>query len=234
MKKFASLCLTTVFVLSIFSTLIVGVMAQTESWPMSQKDLANTGYLAGTGPKTNHVLWNFTAGGWVWSDVAVVDKLVYVGCVDQKVYALDSATGKEVWEFETGGRIVSSPSVADGVVYIGSDDRNVYALDAKTDVLLWNYTTGGEVQSSPKISGGVVFVGSRDNNLYALDASTGNLIWKFTTGDEACFLAGLCQDIGFSQYLQQIPCLERLNRGCQIDVRAEDEHIKKASQGEVA
>ena len=101
------------FVLSIFSIFMLSVNAQTEWWPMSQRDLTNTGYSNAVGPKTNNVLWKFTAGGWVWSDVAVVDGLVYVGCYDQKVYALDATTGNKVWEYATEGRITSSPAVAD-------------------------------------------------------------------------------------------------------------------------
>lgn len=173
MRKFLGGFLVVFFVLSIFSIFTLSANAQTEWWPMSQKDLANTGYSNSAGPKTNNVLWNFTAGSWVWSDVAVVDGLVYVGCLDQKVYALDATTGNKVWEYATEGRIFSSPAVADGVLYIGSDDWNVYALDATTGDLKWKYTTGGAVQSPPKVADGVVFVGSADDNLYALDTRTG-------------------------------------------------------------
>ena len=118
MKKILGLCLVTICVLSVFSILTVDVKAQTEGWPMSQRDLANTGYSTIVGPTTNNVLWNYTAGGWVWSDVAVVDGLVYVGCMDNKTYALDATNGNKVWEFTTGKRILSSPAVADGVVSV--------------------------------------------------------------------------------------------------------------------
>jgi len=169
-----------------FSLLTVDVNSQESSewWYMSQKDLANTGYYDSVGPMTNNVLWNSTLGSWVWSDVAVVDGLVFVGCYDNKTYALDQTNGNIVWEYETQDTVYSSPVVADGVVYIGSDDGNVYALDAKTGNLNWKFTTGDEVQAPAKVVNGIVYIGSADNNFYALDATNGDVIWMYTTGDD--------------------------------------------------
>ncbi|MFF9403828.1 PQQ-binding-like beta-propeller repeat protein, partial [Streptomyces sp. NPDC014744] len=62
----------------------------------------------------------------------VADKVVYVGCNNNTVYALDTATGNKRWAYATDGKVQSSPTVVDGVVYIGSDDHHLYALDAAT------------------------------------------------------------------------------------------------------
>ena len=75
---------------------------------------------------------------------------------DDKVNALNAATGAKLWSYATGGP-VGSPAVANGVVYVGSNDENVYALDAATGAKLWSYAHrrrsafvargGGEVDS---------------------------------------------------------------------------------------
>lgn len=171
------------------------VEAKTESWPMSQMDLANTGYTTSAGPQTSNVFWNFTAGGRVWSDIAVVDGLVLFSSHDNKTYAIDSASGNKIWEYTTEDRIYSSPAVADGVVYIGSDDGNIYALDAKTGNLKWKYTTGDEVQASAKIADGIVYIGSADNSFYALDAASGSVVWKYTTGGDVCATAAVANGV---------------------------------------
>ena len=124
MRKLVGVFLVTVFVLSNFSVFTLGVNGQTDWWPMSQKDFANTGYSSMSGPQTNNVLWTSTLGGWVWSDISVVDGLVYAGCIDNKTYALDATNGNKIWEYETHGRIYSSPAVSEGIVYIGSDAFN--------------------------------------------------------------------------------------------------------------
>ena len=58
----------------------------------------------------------------------VVNGVVYVGCRDRNVYALNAANGAKVWNYTTGDAVDSSPAVANGVVYVGSGDYKVYAL----------------------------------------------------------------------------------------------------------
>jgi serine/threonine-protein kinase len=53
---------------------------------------------------------------------------VYVGSNDDKVYALDAATGHVRWTYTTGGSVFSSPAVVGGTVYVGSNDWTIYAL----------------------------------------------------------------------------------------------------------
>ena len=59
--------------------------------------------------------------------------MVYVGSHDNKVYALDAATGEYIWSFTTGDMVVSSPTVVGGVLYVGSYDHLVYALGTPQD-----------------------------------------------------------------------------------------------------
>jgi outer membrane protein assembly factor BamB len=176
---------------SIFEFYIEAQESTLDSWSTFQNDLGNTGYSTSNGPKTNETLWNFKADGYIWSDVAVAGGIVYVGSLDNNVYALNSTTGASIWNYTTGdvagsfiSGIFSSATVADGVVYIGSNDNNVYALNSTTGALIWNYTTGSQVQSNPKVANGVVYIGSNDDNVYALNSTNGDLIWNYTTGDD--------------------------------------------------
>ncbi len=56
-------------------------------WPMFRHDLSHTGYSTSTAPNTNQTLWKYTTTGSVRSSPAVADGKVYVGSVDNKVYA---------------------------------------------------------------------------------------------------------------------------------------------------
>ena len=89
-------------------------------------------------PKTCSPLWTATTGAGVDSSAAVANGVVYVGSIDENVYAFD-ATGttncsgspkkcSPLWTGRTGGRVLSSPAVTNGVVYVGSEDHNLYAL----------------------------------------------------------------------------------------------------------
>jgi hypothetical protein len=72
---------------------------------------------------------------------------VYVGSLDQKVYALNGATGQKLWEFQTGSGVDSSPAIGtDGTVYVGSWDGKLYAFTSSS--------VGGLAQSPwPKFGG---------------------------------------------------------------------------------
>ena len=75
--------------------------------------------------------------------VAAVGETIYFGSsADNKVYALDAATGKERWSFFAGGPIRLAPTVFKGRVFFGSDDGFVYCLEADNGKLLWKKQGG--------------------------------------------------------------------------------------------
>lgn len=112
---------------------------------------------------------------------------VYFGSSDERLYAMDVATGQPAWVYKTGGMVHSSPALAGANVVVGSWDGAVYALDAATGELRWRHQTDTEqkasimfgVQASPVSDGQTVFIGSRDGFFYALDAAKGTLKWRY-------------------------------------------------------
>ena len=154
------------------------------AWFMFHQNWNHTGNSSSTAPHTNQTLWTYHTGGAVYSSPAVANGTLYVGSNDDRVYALNAATGKQIWNYTTHGSVESSPAVANGVVYVGSLDGNVYALNATKGAKEWNYTTGGAVYSSPTVANttGTLYIGSNDDKVYALNATTGTLVWKYPTG----------------------------------------------------
>ena len=69
---------------------------------------------------------------------AVVNGVVYTGCRDSKLYALDAATGREKWRFDAGASwVISSPAVTQGKVFFGTSDSSLYVVvDADSALLL--------------------------------------------------------------------------------------------------
>ena len=57
--------------------------------------------------------------------------MLYVGSTDDRVWALDAATGAKLWSYKTGAFVESSPTVVDGALYVGSD--NMYAFKLPRD-----------------------------------------------------------------------------------------------------
>lgn len=154
-------------------------------WTLFRGDAGLSGVAATELPRELELHWTATAGGAITSSPVVHGGLVYFGSDDQKVRAVDAATGAERWAFETGDFIEAPPFVAHGLVIVGSNDTFVYALDAATGELRWKKQTLDKVLASANAvqleTGPAVVIGSYDANLYCLDARTGEQRWVYTT-----------------------------------------------------
>ncbi len=138
--------------------------------------------------------------------VAVAGDTVYFGSsVDNKIYALDVATGEECWSFFTGGPIRLAPTVWKNRVFVGSDDGFVYCLDADDGTLLWKIRGGPNnekllgsgkmisrwpIRTGVLLDQGIAYFGAGifpHENVYlcAVRASDGKLIWKNDTISQA-------------------------------------------------
>ena len=95
------------------------------------------------------------------SMVATAD-LAFVGSDNQRVYAIDTKTGKVSWQYKTGAAALVY-AVANGVVYATADTM-LYALNAADGSLLWQY------QAKVQISQVIV----SDGAVYATTAAEGN------------------------------------------------------------
>ncbi len=151
-------------------------------WAMFHHDLGHSSATDSSGILPQGTLkWVFPTGGPIYSSPAVADGIVYVGSVDHKLYALDTATGAKRWEYETGSWVESSPAIVNGIVYIGSNDGRLYALDAHSGEKLWDFKTKYPIKSSPAVADGIVYFGAYDYYIYALDAIKGTKLWDFET-----------------------------------------------------
>ena len=87
----------------------------------------------------------------VYSSPYVYNQVVYIGCNNYNLYALNIINGGIKWEFATKGLIKSSPIVYNGLVYIGSYDMYMYAVDTTFGNIKWQWNTNGQIQDAPVI-----------------------------------------------------------------------------------
>ena len=152
--------------------------ASNSSWPTYlggvARDAAQLGERTLTPADASQLrpLWNFTAGGGIYSAPTVAGGTVYFGANDGYEYALNAANGSLRWATYLGkdtlGRypvgVSSSATVALGRVYVGGGDARWYALDAGTGKIIWNVSFGNTSQgyfdwSSPLVANGAEYVG---------------------------------------------------------------------------
>jgi alcohol dehydrogenase (cytochrome c)/quinohemoprotein ethanol dehydrogenase len=137
----------------------------------------------------------------------VVDGVMYVTSAWSKVFALDSATGKELWVFDpavpgvTGVKgccDVGNRGVAvwNGKIYLGTFDGRLIALDARSGKPVWSISTVDDpsadpqsytITGAPRVVKGKVVIGNAGGEykargyITAYDAETGKKVWRFYT-----------------------------------------------------
>jgi outer membrane protein assembly factor BamB len=127
--------------------------------------------------------WVFQTGGAIWSSPAVDGYgTVFVGALDQKLYAIDAATGGQKGVFQAADQIRSSSAIdANRVVYFPAIDGTLHAVwfyDAGCwfgscfpagFYEMWSAPVGAWTYSSPAIdSDGSVYIGGQvSRTMYA-------------------------------------------------------------------
>ncbi len=151
------------------------------------------------------VAWAFQFGdvqGGLQCTPLVADGVMYVVGPNNRVFALDAATGKKLWSYfykhQEGtqfryGHFSRGLALGHGNVYLGSLDNYVVALDAKTGEENWKVNVedskkyGCSITGAPLVVKDIVIVGSTGGDsahrghLVAYEGKTGKMRWRFNT-----------------------------------------------------
>ena len=122
-------------------------------------------------------LWRFTPENplqGVKSSPALVSeedggRTLYVGGHDNRVYALDAATGDLMWTFGTSEAVWASPVVIKDHVLVGDEDGVLYSLDRHTGLENWSMNLGAPIKIPPIVSNGLLIVRTADGNVYGIE-----------------------------------------------------------------
>ncbi|MFL5803274.1 MAG: protein kinase domain-containing protein, partial [Roseiflexaceae bacterium] len=95
---------------------------------------------------STELIWSFKCEDEVRSSPCVSNGMMYVGCYDTNLYALDAGRGEFRWKHATEGGISSSPMVWQDLVIVGSEDGALYALDTRRGNVRWTFRTGKPIR----------------------------------------------------------------------------------------
>jgi len=137
----------------------------------------------------------FTFGNLVLkSSPAVVEgtagTVVYIGSLDNYLYAIDADNGNVNWKTPALGPIESSPAFFNGVVYFTAEEPEtgaLYKLDSATGAIMWrneipyrpSFTGGNQMLGSPSVTGNRVFASSNWGDYFCFNTETGEMLWRF-------------------------------------------------------
>ena len=147
-------------------------------WPVFRGNALQTGVADSELPDQLAVLWTFKAKSFEGT-AAIADGVVFVGCQDEFVYAVDLANGQLKWKYRTNLPAVS-PLCVSLCGLMGSPQGAAPLLAAAT---LFP-RVGAPLKIGMATSGGAVYAGDEDGRLHCLDAKTGRQRWVFDTEAE--------------------------------------------------
>jgi outer membrane protein assembly factor BamB/tRNA A-37 threonylcarbamoyl transferase component Bud32 len=167
-----------------FASAVDMAAALNKALPRSRRATAGLGTAGlGTGvfapPQEITPCWTFKCEDEVRSSPRIAEGVLYIGCYDNNLYALDARQGTFLWKFPTEGGIAATPCIHDDIVLIGSEDGKLYAISRRIEHAVWTCETQGRVRSSACIEYGHAFFGADNGILYAVNVLAGRVVWKF-------------------------------------------------------
>jgi outer membrane protein assembly factor BamB len=111
--------------------------------------------------------------------------VLYAGCCDHNLYAIDPASGMLHWAYATNGQIEGAPVLMEGKIYVGNWAGRLYCIDKAIGNELWYWNAKSKIRCTPTAYDGKVYFGDDAGNFYCLDAkSQPELLWEFKAGKE--------------------------------------------------
>ena len=120
---------------------------------------------------------------------------ILVGSYDNRMYCIDSITGKKVWAFETKNYINGAPATGKGRVVFGGCDATLHVLSRADGTERAAVPVGAYVAASAALDGDLAFVGHYGGKLVCIDLAAQKRIWEYgSKEDGAAFFS--CPAIG--------------------------------------
>lgn len=128
------------------------------------------------------------------SSPTIVDGRVFFGSIDERLFALDAETGRQLWSYQaTPAETIMfgqpAPAVVNGIVVAGFGSGDLVALRAESGELVWSDSLGGSngqgaildlacVRGAPVISHQTAYAVSLSKVLVAIDMRSGRRLWE--------------------------------------------------------
>ncbi len=145
---------------------------------------------------SGELLWSHFGGAPVTARPTLADGRVFVGSVDDVLYALDATSGELIWRYQRPEDPTRhseltlfgapSPVLAGELLLAGFSDGAAVALTASTGTTQWERRVGEgtypDLIGTPVVADGDLYVGGFSEPLVSLDLDTKSVRWRVDAG----------------------------------------------------
>jgi len=139
------------------------------------------------------IVWKYKTKTGIVSAPVIHEGTIYVGSLDDHLYALDALTGALKWQYDTEEQIRSNAALFENGICFESGNQ-LFALNFQGD-LLWSfplysdkmhnqYDSWNYFHSSPNIVDGIAYIGTEMGLVYGIDINDGTQTFFCQTGNE--------------------------------------------------
>lgn len=156
------------------------------TWPMYQRDSANTGFTPAAPATEGEELWTYEAEeGFVSGSIVIADDaIVYPIAPPSHIIALNRADGTERWIYEANEDLVRPPAIRGETAYVVG--TRLHALDMADGSRIWDLDIFSPEEeglySAPTVTGDRLYVGT-PQGVHAVDLQEQRELWWFETDD---------------------------------------------------
>lgn len=154
----------------------IAVVASPQSWPVEGGTPQGTRVIAAPSFVDGSPAWSVDMGVAVKTALVTDGALLYVTTVDNRIVALDVATGEERWTARLQNAPYAAPAVAGDRLYVALLRGGLAAYSTVDGSEIWEVDSpGGNFQASPSVMDGVVYTFGTQG-IWGFDAITGDLL----------------------------------------------------------
>lgn len=129
-------------------------------WPMHRGNEQRTGYYPDeTGYPSDGPTWRTRLGGPIVSSPVVVGSVVYIGCRDSCLYAINEYDGSVKWKQNLNDWVDATALVHNDMVIVGSRDGAMYICDRRNGDIVARFNTGLQLSSAALAGNGNLITG---------------------------------------------------------------------------
>ncbi|WP_323993606.1 PQQ-binding-like beta-propeller repeat protein [Nguyenibacter sp. L1] len=175
---------------------------------------------------TGHVKWRIDTGTPGRSAPTIADGRVFFGTIDERLFAVEAATGKVLWTYTAtpADTVIfgqPAPAVVGDVVIAGFGSGDLVALRAESGETVWSDTLGSTngqestvdfscVRGMPVVVDGTVYAISAGSILVAMDLRSGRRLWERAIAGQNSLLV-VDNWLYVLSLDQQLACIDRVN-----------------------
>lgn len=122
--------------------------------------------------------WTFEADGWIVANPLVAGDTIYIATLKGSIYAIDTATGREVWHFnEPDLQFRSQPALSGGTLVVADRKGALRGLDPTSGDQRWERDlNNADMLADPlQLDSRLLFV-TRDGELVQVDPADGTVV----------------------------------------------------------